>query len=60
MWLFPRECNFFLNLELKLFGGTERCVMFPMFKDKDRALKEPTWKQIEPQVLELPNSRFHS
>jgi len=34
-------------------------VKFPVFKDKDGALKEPTWKQIEPRALELGNSRLH-
>ena len=30
-----------------------------MFKDKNGALNELAWKQIEPQTLELRNSRFH-
>ena len=30
-----------------------------MFKTEDRALKGPTSKQIEPQALELGNSRLH-
>lgn len=33
---------------------TERCVKFPMFKDKDGALKELTWKQIEPRTCLRP------
>ena len=56
---FPPECIFCEKLELKLCGKTERCVKFPMFKGKDGALKEPTWKQIEPPALELGNSRLH-
>ena len=34
-------------------------MKFPVFKNKDGALKEPTWKQIEPRALELGNSRLH-
>ena len=30
-----------------------------MFKDKDGALKEPTWKQIESRALELGNSSLY-
>ena len=59
MKLFPLECIFFEKLELKLCWETERCIKFPMFKDKNRALKEPTWKQIEPQTLKLRNSHFN-
>lgn len=57
--LFPPECIFCEKLELKSCGKTERCIKFPMFKDKDGALKELTWKQIEPRALELGNSRLH-
>lgn len=59
MRLSPPECIFCEKLELKLCGKTERCVKFPIFKDKDGAPKEPTWKQIEPRALELGNSRLH-
>ena len=51
--LFPPECVFCGKFELKVYGKTERCVKFPVFKDKDGTLKEPTWKQIEPRALEL-------
>lgn len=59
MRLFPPECIFCEKLELKSCGKTERCIKFAMFKDKDGALKEPSWKQIEPRALELDNSRLH-
>ena len=59
MRLFPSQCIFCEKLELKLQGKTERCVKFPMFKDKDGALKEPTWKQIELRALKLGNSGLH-
>ena len=51
--LFPPKCIFCEKLELKLSGKTERCIKFPMFKTEDGALKELTWKQIEPRALEL-------
>lgn len=44
MRLFPSECIFFEKPELKLCGKTPRCIKFPMFKDEDGALREPTWK----------------
>lgn len=56
MGLFPPECIFCEKLELKSCGKTERCVKFPVFKDKDRALKEPTWKQIEPRQERITRS----
>jgi len=59
MQLFPPECIFCQRLELKVLGKTERCIKFPVFKDKDGALKFPTWKQIEPQALELENSALY-
>ena len=59
MRLFSPECIFCEKLEVKMHGKTERCIKFPMFKDKDGTLKEPTWKQIEPRALELGNSRLH-
>ena len=59
MRLFSPECIFCEKLEVKLHGKTEGCIKFPMFKDKDGTLKEPTWKQIEPRALELGNSRLH-
>ena len=57
--LFSPECIFCEKLEVKLHDKTERCIKFPKFKGKDGALKEPTWKQIEPRALELGNSRLH-
>ena len=33
--LFSPECIFCEKLEVKLHGKTERCINFPMFKDKD-------------------------
>ncbi len=51
--MFPPECIFCGRLELKVSGKTERCTKFPVFKEKDGALKEPTWKQIKPRALEL-------
>jgi len=57
--LFPPECIFCEKLELKVSGKTERCIKFPVFKSKDGALKEPTWKQIEPYALELGNNRLY-
>ena len=59
MRLFSPECIFCEKLEVKLHGKTERCMKFPIFKGKDGALKEPTWKQIEPRALELGNNRLH-
>ena len=59
MGLFPPECIFCEKLELKSCGKTERCIKFPVFKDKDGALKELTWKKIEPRALELGNSHLH-
>ena len=59
MQLFPPECVFCGKFELKVSGKTERCVKFPVFKDKDGTLKEPTWKQIEPRALELGLHRLH-
>ena len=59
MGLFPPECIFCEKRELKSCGKIERCIKFPVFKDKDGALKKPTWKQIEPRALELGNSRLN-
>ena len=59
MGLFLPECIFCEKLELRSCGKTERCVKFPMFMDKNGALKEPTWKQIEPLALALGNSCLH-
>ena len=53
------KCIFCEKLELKSCGKTEQCIKFPVFKDKDGALKEPTGKQIEPRALELGNSHLH-
>lgn len=30
-----------------------------MSNDKDTALKEPTWKHIKPQTLQLGNNHYH-
>ena len=57
--LFPPECIFCEKLEIKSYWKKEQCSKFPMFKDKDGTLKEPTWKQIEPRALELGDSRLH-
>ena len=57
--LFPPECIFCQKLELKLSGRTERCITFPIFKNEDGALKDPTWKQIECRALELRNYPLH-
>ncbi len=53
MQLFPSECIFHRRHELKLLEHTDGSINFPIFKDKNRALKEPTWKQIEPWAQEL-------
>lgn len=53
MQLFPTECIFCGRIEQKVSGKTERCINFAVFMDKGGALKEPTWKQIEPRALEL-------
>ncbi len=37
----------------------EKLIKFPVYKDRDGALKEPTWKQIEPRALELGLHRLH-
>ena len=42
--VFPLECIFCENLELKLNQKTERCVQFTVFRDVNT---EPTWKNIE-------------
>ena len=44
---------------MKVSGQTERCGKFPVFKDKDVTLEEPTWKQVESQYLELGLHRLH-
>ena len=44
---------------MKVFGNTERCSKFPVFKDKDGTLKEPTWKQAESRSLQLELYRLH-
>ena len=43
MHLFPQECIFCGKLEVKVSGKTEQCRKFPVFKDRDGTLKEPTW-----------------
>lgn len=57
--LFSPDCIFCGRLEVKVSGKTERCIKFPVFKDKDGVLKEPTWKQIEPRALELGLHHLH-
>lgn len=57
--LFPPECIFCQRLEVKVSGKTERCTKFAVFKDKEGALREPTWKQIEPRALELGHSSLY-
>lgn len=58
--LFPPECIFCGKLEVKVLGKkTERCIKFAVYKNKDGSLKEPTWKQIEPQALELGLHHLH-
>ena len=48
--LFPPECIFCGRREMKRSGKTERCIKFPVFKCTDGALKEPTWKQVDPSI----------
>ena len=57
--LFPQECIFCKKLEVKVSGKTERCINFAVFKDKEGALKTPTWKQIEPRAIELGYSSLY-
>ena len=38
---------------MKLSEKTERCISYAIFKDMKGTLKEPAWKHIEPQALEL-------
>ena len=57
--LFPPECIFCGKLEVKVWGKTERCIKFPVYKAKEGALKEPTWKQITPQACELGLHPLH-
>ena len=53
--LFPPECIFCENLEIKASGKTERPINFASWKYKDSA-----WQQIEHQALELGKIRLHS
>ena len=46
--MFPPECTFCDKLEVKVFGKTERCSRFPVYKNLGGSFKEPTRKQIEP------------
>ena len=48
--VFPLECIFCENLELKLNRKTERCVQFTVFRDVN---KEPTWKNIQDRAQYL-------
>ena len=52
--VFSRECIFCENLEIKAYGKTESPVKFASWKHKESA-----WQQIEPQALELGNTRLH-
>ena len=38
---------------MKVSGKTERYGKFPVFKDRDGILKEPTWYQVGSRSLEL-------
>lgn len=57
--LFPPECIFCRKLEVKVLGKTQRCIKFPVYKSKEGIMKEPTWKKIESQALELGLHRLH-
>jgi len=57
--MFPPDCIFCGKLEVKVSGKTERCIKFPVFKDKGGGLKDPTWKQIEPRAFELGLHQLH-
>ncbi len=54
--LFPPKCIFCGRHEVKVLGNTDVCITFPIFKDKNRALKEHTWKQIEPCAQDTAKS----
>jgi hypothetical protein len=52
--LFPPECMFCEKLEIKVSGKTERPIKFLSWKHK-----EPAWKSIESQALELGKTRLY-
>ncbi|CAH1773854.1 unnamed protein product [Owenia fusiformis] len=56
---FPQECIFCQKLEIKISGKTEKCTKFPLFKNKDGSFREPSWKKIEHQALELGYNHLH-
>ena len=51
--LFPPECIFCQKLQIKISWKTERCMKFPVYKDK-----QPTWKQIESRSVEMDDTRL--
>ncbi len=57
--LFPTECVFCGKLEQKVSRKREECIKFSVFKGKQGTLKEPTWRQIESQALELGLHSLH-
>ena len=57
--LFPAESISCQKLEKKVFGKTERCTKFSVFKEKDGAFREPSWTPIASQSLAMGNGRLH-
>ena len=57
--LFPAESICCQKLEKKVFGKTERCTKFSVFKEKDRTFREPSWTPIASQSLAMGNERLH-
>ena len=51
--LFPPECIFCEKLQIKVSGKTERPIKFLSWKHK-----EPAWKDIESQAMELGKTRL--
>ena len=52
--LFPPECIFCIQLEIKVGGKTERIVKFQSWNHK-----EPAWKQVEPRAKALNKTKLH-
>ena len=51
--LYPPNCIFCEKIQIQKNRKTERCITFPMFAGPSGQLKEPAWKKIEHQALDM-------
>lgn len=58
-FLYPPTCIFCEKIQIQKNRKTERCTTFPKFAGPSGQLKEPAWKKIEHQALDLNNMALY-